>query len=109
MMGSATVVPWGAFTMQNFVHYGSPAADALLAEMTSTADQAKQIEISHELQKVFADEAPVIPLWSGLDWGIFNNEYFTGWPTQENNYSLAFPQGGVDPEQIIVMLEVAPK
>ena len=109
MMGSATVVPWGAFTMQNFAHYGSTDADALLAQMASTDDQAKQIEISHELQKVFAEEAPVIPLWSGLDWAIFNNEYFTGWPTQENNYSLGFPQGGVDPEQIIVMLAATPK
>lgn len=109
MMGSATVVPWGQFTMENFAHYGSPAADALLAEFASTDDQAKQIEAAHKLQQVFADEAPVIPLWSGLDWGIFNNEYFTGWPSQENNYSLAFPQGGVDPEQILVMVEVKPK
>ncbi len=108
-MGSATVVPWGAFTMQNFAHYGSPAADALLAQMTATGDKAQQVELAHQLQQVFADEAPVIPLWSGLDWGVFNNEFFSGWPTQENNYSLAFPQGGVDPEQIIVMLTVTPK
>ena len=108
MMGSATVVPWGQFTMINFAHYGSPAADALLTEFASTNDRAQQIEAAQKLQQVFADEAPVVPLWSGLDWGIFNNEYFTGWPTPENNYSLAFPQGGVDPEQIIVMLTVTP-
>ena len=109
MMGSATVVPWGQFTMVNFAHYGSPAADELLSQFASTNDKAAQIEFAHQLQQVFADEAPVIPLWSGLDWGIFNNEYFTGWPSPENNYSLAFPQGGVDPEQIIVMLTVEPK
>jgi peptide/nickel transport system substrate-binding protein len=109
MMGSASVVPWGQFTMVNFAHYGSPAADALLAEFASTNDQAKQIEAAHKLQQIFADEAPVIPLWSGLDWAIFNNEYFTGWPTQENNYSLAFPQGGVDPEQLIVMTTITAK
>jgi peptide/nickel transport system substrate-binding protein len=109
MMGSGTVVPWGQFTMVNFAHYGSPAADDLLSEFASTADLAKQVDIAHQLQQVFADEAPVIPLWSGLDWGIFNNEFFSGWPTQENNYSLAFPQGGVDPEQIITMLAIEPK
>ena len=109
MMGTATVVPWGQFTMVNFAHYGSPAADALLAQFAATDDKAQQIEISHQLEQVFADEAPVIPLWSGLDWAIFNNAYFTGFPSQENNYSLAFPQGGVDPEQIIVMLAISPK
>ena len=109
MMGSATVVPWGTFTMVNFAHYGSKTADALLTDFASTADKAKQIDDAHKLQKVFADEAPVIPLWSGLDWGVFNNANFTGWPTQQNNYSLAFPQGGVDPEQIIVMTTIKPK
>jgi peptide/nickel transport system substrate-binding protein len=109
MMGSATVVPWGTFTMVNFAHYGSTAADALLADFASTDDHATQVDIAHQLQQVFADEAPVIPLWSGLDWAIFNNEYFTGWPSQENNYSLAFPQGGVDPEQIIVLVTIEAK
>jgi peptide/nickel transport system substrate-binding protein len=109
MMGSATVVPWGQFTMVNFAHYGSPAADALLEQMASTTDQAAQIAACQQLQQVFADEAPVIPLWNGLDWAIFNNANFTGFPSQENNYSLAFPQGGVTPEQIIVMLAIQPK
>jgi len=109
MMGSATVVPWGTFTMVNFAHYGSKTADALLADFASTADKAKQVADAQKLEKVFADEAPVIPLWSGLDWGIFNNANFTGWPSPQNNYSLAFPQGGVDPEQIIVMTTIKPK
>jgi peptide/nickel transport system substrate-binding protein len=109
MMGGATKVPWGTFTMVNFAHYDSTAADALLTQFASTNDHAKQVEAAQQLQKVFADEAPVIPLWTGLDWAIFNNQYFTGWPTQQNNYSLAFPQGGIDPEQIIVMLMVTPK
>ncbi len=109
MMGSATVVPWGTFTMVNFAHYGSKAADALLADFASTSDMAKQLDDAHKLEKVFADEVPEIPLWSGLDWAIFNNANFTGWPSQQNNYSLAFPQGGVDPEQIIVMTTITPK
>ncbi len=109
MMGTATVVPWGQFTMVNFAHYGSAKADALLTEFASTNDQAKQVEVAHQLQQVFADEAPVIPLWTGLDWGLFNNATFKGWPTPENDYSLAFPQGGVNPEQLIVMMTISPK
>jgi len=109
MMGGATVVPWGTFTMVNFAHYGSPAADALLEQMAATTDKAKQIDFAHQLQQIFAEEAPVIPLWSGLDWAIFSNKNFSNWPSQQNNYSLAFPQGGVDPEQIIVMTSILPK
>ncbi len=108
MMGAATVVPWGQFTMVNFAHYDSKAADPLLAEFAATNDQAKQINIAKQLQKVFADEAPVIPLWSGLDWGIFNNATFTNWPTKENDYSFSFPNGAVTPEQLIVMLAIKP-
>jgi peptide/nickel transport system substrate-binding protein len=109
MMGSATVVDWGQFTMVNFTHYGSPAADALLKEWASTTDVEKQKELSKQLNAVFAEEAPVVPLWSAVDYGIFNNEFFTGWPTPENDYSYAFPQGGVTPEQLIVMLTITPK
>ena len=109
MMGGATVVPWGTFTMVNFAHYDSKAADALLEQMASTIDRAKQVEAAQQLAKVFADETPVIPLWSGLDWAIFNNATFSNWPSQENNYSLAFPQGAIDPEQLIVMTSILPK
>ncbi len=109
MMGSATKVDWGQFTMVNFAHYGSPAADTLLTEMAATNDQAQQIEIAHQLQQIFADEAPVIPLWTGLDWALFNNANFTGWPTRENNYSLAFPNGAVTPEQLIVLTTITAK
>lgn len=109
MMGSATNVPWGQFTMVNFAHYGSPAADALLAEIAGTNDPAKQLEATQKLQQIFADEAPVIPLWSGLDWAHFNNATFTGWPTVENDYSLAFPNGGVTPEQLIVLTTITAK
>jgi peptide/nickel transport system substrate-binding protein len=109
MMGTATAVPWGTFTMVNFAHYSSSAADALLTEFAATNDQAKQIEIGKQLQQVFADEAPLIPLWSAFDWAIFSTKSFTGFPTPEDNYSLGFPQGGVDPEQIIVMLAATPK
>ena len=109
MMGTATVAPPGQFTMVNFNRYGSPAADALLAEMASTDDKAKQIEACQKLQKVYADEWPVVPLWNGLDWAVFNNASFNNWPSQQNNYSLAFPQGAVTPEQQIPMLAITPK
>ena len=82
MMGVCNGGTAGAFTMVNFDHYGSPAADALLAEMASTDDKAKQIEACQKLQKVFADEAPVVPLWNGLDWAVFNNASFNNWPSR---------------------------
>ena len=96
--------------MVNFDRYGSTAADRS-ARPDGFHDRQGQADRSlpRQLQKVFADEAPVIPLWSGLDWAIFSNKNFTNCPSQENNYSLAFPQGGVDPEQIIVMTSILPK
>jgi len=109
MMGSATVVPWGQFTMVNFAHYGSPAADALLKQWAATEDKAQQLEACRGLQKVFADEAPEVPLWSGLDWGIFNNATFTGWPSEADNYALGFCNGAVNPEQLLIMMRINAK
>ncbi len=109
MMSNLTLVPPGGFSMVNFAKYGSEEADALLAEFAGTDDMAAKKAAIEKLQALFAQEAPVVPLWVGSDWGIFNNEFFSGWPTAENNYSYAFPNGSNTPEMLLVLLTITPK
>lgn len=109
MMSNQTLVPPGGFSMVNFAKYGSEEADALLAEFAGTDDMAAKKAAIEKLQALFAEEAPVVPLWVGADWGIFNNEHFTGWPTAENNYSYAFPNGSNTPEMLLILMTISPK
>ncbi len=108
-MSTATVAPVGQFSMVNFAKFGSPEADALLAEFAGTADLEAKKQAGYKLQELFAQEAPVVPLWAGNDWAIFNNEFLTGWPTPENDYSYAFPNGSNTPEMLLVLLTVGAK
>ena len=109
MMSTQTVAPPGQFSMMNFAKYGNKDADALLAEFAGTTDQEAKKQAMYKLEALFAQEAPSIPLWVGSDWAIFNNTHFTGWPTKENDYSQAFPNGNNTPEWLIVMLTITPK
>ncbi len=108
-MATLTVAPPGQFSMTNFAKFGSAKADELLAKFAGTADDAEKKQAGYDLQALFAEQAPVIPLWAGNDWAIYNNAHFTGWPTKENNYSYGFPNGGNTPEWLIVLTTIEAK
>ncbi len=108
-MSTLTVAPAGQFSMTNFAKFGSAKADELLAKFAGTADDAEKKQAGYDLQALFAEQAPVIPLWAGNDWAIYNNAHFTGWPTKENNYSYGFPNGGNTPEWLIVLTTISAK
>ena len=108
-MSTQTVAPPGQFSMVNFAKYGNKDADALLAEFAGTTDPEAKKQAMYKLEALYAQEAPSIPLWVGNDWAIFNNTNFTGWPTKDNDYSQAFPNGSNTPEMLIVLLTIKPK
>lgn len=87
IMSTETVKPVGEQTWENYHRYGSTKADALLAQFTATSDEAQQRSIVNELQALFAEEAPVAPLFPGPEWGAVNTQRFTGWPSADNPYS----------------------
>jgi peptide/nickel transport system substrate-binding protein len=109
VMSQATVVPVGQPTFANFARYASPKADELLNQFASTTDVTRQREIAEQLQQVFADEAPVIPLWPAPVYAFTSTKTFTGWPGADNPYAYGFPQGALYPEQLIVMTTIKPK
>ena len=79
--------PVGEQTFDNYHRYGSPEADALLAQFAAASDEAAQHDIANQLQALFAEDAPVAPLFPGPEWGAASNERFTGWPTEDNPYA----------------------
>lgn len=105
-MSTRTVVPVGETTFVNFHRFGTEAADTLLDEFAATPDEAGQREIMNQLQALFAEDAPILPLFPGPAWGASNSTYFVGWPTADDPYtSLELGQ----PTAAIVLTTIEPR
>lgn len=86
-MSTETVMPIGEASNENYQRFGSTDADTLLAEFAETTDEAKQREVVAQLQQLFADEAPSVPLFYGPEFGEFNTQRFVGFPDETNPYA----------------------
>jgi len=108
-MAQSSLQPIGTTANVDWQRYVSKKGDDLLNQFASTADPAQQSAIAAQLQQVFHDEAPAIPLFPGPDWYEYNTTRFTDFPTKDNPYAIGswFNQG--TPEQLIVMTTIKPK
>ena len=86
-MSTQKVKPIGTHALENYHRFGDEQATTLLGQLAATTDQARQIEICHQIQQRYADQLPVIPLFPGPIWGAYTDEHFTGWPSQDNPYA----------------------
>ena len=105
-MGTATVKPVGTKTFDNYHRFGDTTADALLAEFAAEADESKQKDIANKLQEEYDDAAPLVPLFSGPEWGAFNDTRFTGWPTEDNPYATLSVRA---PTTVMVLTTLEPR
>lgn len=86
-MSTETVLPVDEQAFENYHRFGLPEADALLGEFAASADEAEQAATMDELQAVFAENAPLIPLFPGPRWGAYNTTRFSGFPNEDNPYA----------------------
>ena len=89
----------------NFVAWSDPTTDKFLNQYASTTDQAVQKQAIQGIEKVFVDNQPFIPLWTGADYDEYSTRHFTGWPDQSNPYSSGSPNTAPDIEQVILHLQ----
>lgn len=87
-MSTETKKPIGESGTENWQRYANPEADELLAAFASTSDDAEQREIANQLQAIYAENAPAVPLFPGPQWGEFNNSRITGFPSEEDPYAI---------------------
>lgn len=92
-MGTDSVEPLSTKTVSNYHRFGDKKADALLDRFAAATDEAGQRDAIDGLQKLFADEAPVVPLFPGPEWGAYTDTRFTGWPTEDNPYATLTNRG----------------
>ncbi len=70
----------------NWEHYQNAQGANLLRQFKGTLDPKKQLQISYQLQKIFLDELPYVPLFIGPRWSTYSTKYFRGWVTWNNQY-----------------------
>lgn len=87
MMSTETVKPVGEQTFENYHRFGLPEADELLAQFAAAGDEAEQHAIADDLQALYSENAPAVPLFPGPEWGAYTDVRFTGWPTEDDPYA----------------------
>ena len=107
-MSSALLEPVGTQAFGNSTRYAGKKADDLLNQFASTADPARQKEIIQQVQRVFAEEVPTLPLFPLSGTGFINTAHFTGFPTREDHYASA-QYNPFFADQLIVFTRVQPK
>jgi peptide/nickel transport system substrate-binding protein len=105
VMSTKTVVPVGEQATQNYHRFGLPEADDLLTEFAESADPEEQAEVVDELQALFSENAPVIPLFPGPRWGAYNTTRFTGFPNEDDPYATLSTRA---PTTVLVLTTLEP-
>jgi len=106
MLSGQTALEVGEAANENWHRYVSEEGDSLLADFAATSDVEEQKRIAEELQVIYAEQAPAIPLFPGPQWGEFNTTRFTGFPSEENPYALLSTYAY--PERLLVMTTIEP-
>lgn len=109
LMSSTTVHPLGESSMGNWQRYASPSADEALTAFEMATDPQEQQRLSNELQRVFAREAPAIPLYPNPSWAEYNTSRFVGFPSKENPYADPSPNKFDRGELLLVLTTLEPR
>lgn len=105
VMSTTTVMPVGEQATQNYHRFGLPEADELLEEFVASSDLEDQAAVVNDLQALFSENAPVIPLFPGPRWGAYNTTRFTGFPDEDNPYATLSTR---TPTTVLVLTTLEP-
>lgn len=93
----------------NDANWFDPEFDALYVEQNQELDEARRIEIVHEMLTILHDAAVYIPMWLSPDLQAYRTDTFEGWVQQpadvgpvffsnsSPSYVLLTPVGGEEP------------
>jgi len=71
-------------TTGNWMHFADPKATKLLNKWKGTLNVAKQHQYATQLQGIFLDDLPIVPLFIGPRWSTYSTRYFHCFSSQKN-------------------------
>lgn len=74
--------------------YSNPEYDALIDEMESmpgSIDNERYMELVHQAEEIYLRDMPELMLLEELHVVVYNETYWTGWPTASDPYAAPYP------------------
>ncbi len=106
MFGSEWLRPIGTLAGSNNIgRYQNAAMDALFADYRRTLDASQQHALVGQMQKLFIQQLPVIPLVYGALWENYTTRHYTGFPDKGNYYADG---RGIAPDRLLVFAHLRP-
>jgi peptide/nickel transport system substrate-binding protein len=106
-MDSGLVKPIGDKTVANFHRFASEGASRALRRFEASSDPAELQRLARELERIYVEAAPSLPLFASPLWGVFNAGRITGFPSRFSPY--AGPSPGSHSDNLQVLVGVKPR
>jgi len=73
----------------NWENYDNPNVQSLIDAVPKESDPEKLKAIYSQLQEMWLTDLPGVPLFYGATWYEYSEEYWVGWPNEENGFWFA--------------------
>jgi peptide/nickel transport system substrate-binding protein len=90
----------------NWEHFANGKATQLLNTWKSTLDPAVQRKVAAQLETIFLQQLPVIPIVIGARWSTYSTKYFHCFTTSKNFY--ADPIFTTYPDNVLLFTRICP-
>jgi peptide/nickel transport system substrate-binding protein len=90
----------------NWEHYKNDQATALLAQWKSSLDPKKQQVIATQLEKLWLQELPIVPLFIGPRWSTYSTKYFHCYDSPK--HFIGDPIFTTFPDNILSFTQICP-
>jgi peptide/nickel transport system substrate-binding protein len=106
VMDGDLLKPIGTVSQQgNFGRFKSTEASAALKAYANATSDAARTTAMAQIQKVFVEQVPMLPIGSDNVGAAYNDKNWTGWPTDANPYAGAQP---TQPYALQIVLKLTP-
>ncbi len=106
-LDDSITAPIGKNATGDFERFYSPQAQALLTQYASTQNTQTQLNDIVGMEKIVANQLPIIPIIFSVAWFDYSSAKFTGWPSPSNPYDVGQPEGPYDEYTILHLKPVS--
>ena len=94
LMSTENVKPIGKIAEVNWHRFGLSSADSLLRIIEKVSDHKIIKSVIFQLQDLFIDHAPALPINAATNYAQCNTRYFINFPSEDNPYTVLAPYSG---------------